>query len=257
MQTIEQSPQDISDIDVLRDMLVPLLQDHRRPNLLQRFVTVSAYSSTIREQNEMAANPEWALFLIERHTAKRHYSHARRILRVVLAKNPHNTKALEFLGIVNAQQGRRGDAIKALEIAQSIKPDKVNLYDEGIIDLEAGEFEQASEAFENARKLGGDRADEHVGKAIVLDKAGNRRRAVKELEAALSLHRDEALSDSYNAYVRTLNMLYSPLSLSRSLAWFLKYQVRSDHHIEHYDSSASRLELPEDERKERVLEIGE
>jgi len=112
---------------------------------------------------------------------------AEKALLTILRIDEKNTAAYNRLGILYAKQREYKDAIDCFEIASSIEPSASSLHNLGLIYYETGSYEKAMSAFEMALGLEDSFAARHIAYAKVLEKVGNDKKMIEELERAAEL----------------------------------------------------------------------
>ncbi len=112
---------------------------------------------------------------------------AEKALLSILKIDQKNTAAYNRLGILYAKQREYKDAIDCFEIASSIEPSASSLHNLGLIYYETGSYEKAMSAFEMALSLEDGLAARHIAYAKVLEKVGNDKKMIEELERAAEL----------------------------------------------------------------------
>ncbi|MEK7472207.1 MAG: tetratricopeptide repeat protein [Patescibacteria group bacterium] len=112
---------------------------------------------------------------------------AEKALLTILRIDEKNTAAYNRLGILYAKQREYKDAIDCFEIASSIEPSASSLHNLGLIYYETGSYEKAMSAFEMALGLEDSLAARHIAYAKVLEKVGNDKKMIEELERAAEL----------------------------------------------------------------------
>lgn len=118
------------------------------------------------------------------------YLRAEKALLTILRVDERNARAYNRLGILYAKQQQYNDAIECFEIAQSLEPSASSLHNVGLIYLEVGKLDKARQAFEQALNLEGDVAARHIAYAKVLEKLGDTKHMLSELEKAVNLERN-------------------------------------------------------------------
>lgn len=118
------------------------------------------------------------------------YLRAEKALLTILRVDERNARAYNRLGILYAKQQQYNDAIECFEIAQSLEPSASSLHNVGLIYYEVGQLEKARQAFEQALSLESDVASRHIAYAKVLEKQGDTKRMISELETAVNLERN-------------------------------------------------------------------
>lgn len=118
------------------------------------------------------------------------YLRAEKALLTILRVDERNARAYNRLGILYAKQQQFNDAIECFEIAQSLEPSASSLHNVGLIYYEVGQLEKARQAFEQALELESDVASRHIAYAKVLEKQGDTKKMISELEAAVNLERN-------------------------------------------------------------------
>jgi tetratricopeptide (TPR) repeat protein len=112
---------------------------------------------------------------------------AEKALLTILKIDEKNAAAYNRLGILYAKQREYADAIDCFEIASSIEVSASSLHNLGLIYYETGDYTKAAVAFEDALELEGDLATRHIAYAKVLEKLGNNKKMLSELERASEL----------------------------------------------------------------------
>jgi len=112
---------------------------------------------------------------------------AEKALLTILKIDEKNAAAYNRLGILYAKQREYRDAIDCFEIASSIEPSASSLHNLGLIYYETENYQKAATAFEQALKLEDNLAARHVAYAKVLEKLGNDKLMLQELEKAAEL----------------------------------------------------------------------
>jgi tetratricopeptide (TPR) repeat protein len=112
---------------------------------------------------------------------------AEKALLTILKIDEKNAAAYNRLGILYAKQHEYKDAIDCFEIASSIEPSASSLHNLGLIYYETENYDKAATAFEEALKLEDNLAARHIAYAKVLEKLGNDKHMLQELERAVEL----------------------------------------------------------------------
>lgn len=115
------------------------------------------------------------------------YLRAEKALLTILRVDEKNATAYNRLGILYAKQRAYKDAIECFEIAQSLEPSASSLHNVGLIYFETGDYAKAALAFEQALLLEGELAARHIAYAKTLEKLGNTKKMIEELEKAVEL----------------------------------------------------------------------
>lgn len=118
------------------------------------------------------------------------YLRAEKALLTILKVDERNARAYNRLGILYAKQQQYNDAIECFEIAQSLEPSASSLHNVGLIYYEVGKYDKARQAFEQALELEKDVAARHIAYAKVLEKQGDNKKMIEELETAVNLERN-------------------------------------------------------------------
>jgi superkiller protein 3 len=118
---------------------------------------------------------------------KKNYQRAEKALLMVLRVDERNAVAYNRLGMLFAKQQDYEDAIECFEIAQSLAPSASSFHNVGLVYMEVGDYEKAALAMEQAMKLEENSAFRHISYAQVLEKLGNRKLMIEELEKAVEL----------------------------------------------------------------------
>lgn len=112
---------------------------------------------------------------------------AEKALLAILKIDQKNAAAYNRLGILYAKQKEYKDAIDCFEIACSIEPTASSLHNLGLIFYETENYERSITAFDEALKLDPEMAARHIAIAKALEKVGNEKRMIDELEKAVEL----------------------------------------------------------------------
>jgi tetratricopeptide (TPR) repeat protein len=116
-----------------------------------------------------------------------HFLRAEKALLTILKIDEKNAAAYNRLGILYAKQKEYRDAIDCFEIATSIEATSSSLHNLGLIYYETENYDKAAVAFEQALKLEDNLAARHVAYAKVVEKLGNEKLMLQELERAVEL----------------------------------------------------------------------
>jgi len=126
---------------------------------------------------------------------------AEKALLTILKIDNKNAPAYNRLGILYAKQKEYKDAIDCFEIASSIEPTPTSIHNLGLIYYETENYQKAMQAFELALKMEDNLATRHIAYAKVLEKLGNTKLMISELEKATELEPNvESYSLLRNAY---------------------------------------------------------
>lgn len=120
---------------------------------------------------------------------------AEKALLAILKIDEKNAAAYNRLGILYAKQKEYKDAIDCFEIACSIEPTASSLHNLGLIFYETENYQKSVTAFDEALKLDEEMAARHIAIAKALEKLGNEKRMIIELEKAVEL---EPTHEAYN-----------------------------------------------------------
>lgn len=112
---------------------------------------------------------------------------AEKALLTILKIDEKNAAAYNRLGILYAKQKEFKDAIDCFEIACSIEPTASSLHNLGLIFYETENYQKSVTAFDEALKLDEEMAARHIALAKALEKLGNEKRMLAELERAAEL----------------------------------------------------------------------
>ena len=112
---------------------------------------------------------------------------AEKALLTILKIDEKNAAAYNRLGILYAKQKEFKDAIDCFEIACSIEPTASSLHNLGLIFYETENYHKSVTAFDEALKLDEEMAARHIAIAKALEKLGNEKRMIIELERAAEL----------------------------------------------------------------------
>lgn len=115
------------------------------------------------------------------------YERAEKALLTILRVNERDARAYSHLGILYAKRGELGDAIDCFEIAQSLEPSASALHNVGLIYMETDQLDKAAKAFEQAISLEEDVASRHIAYAKVLERTGQTRKMIDELQRVVEL----------------------------------------------------------------------
>lgn len=118
------------------------------------------------------------------------YLRAEKALLTILRVDERNARAYNRLGILYAKEQQFNDAIECFEIAQSLEPSASSLHNVGLIYYEVGQLGKARQAFEQALDIESNVASRHIAYAKVLERQGDTKRMISELEAAVNLERN-------------------------------------------------------------------
>ena len=116
-----------------------------------------------------------------------HLLRAEKALLTILKIDEKNAAAYNRLGILYAKQKEFKDAIDCFEIACSIEPTASSLHNLGLIFYETENYHKSVTAFDEALKLDEEMAARHIALAKALEKLGNEKRVLSELERAAEL----------------------------------------------------------------------
>src|SRR5689334_23570435 len=176
--------------------------------LILRF-EVLAYIATTLKEDEFSAIPRkisdkmgqlWDI--AHQGMRENRFLRAEKALLTILKIDEKNAAAYNRLGILYAKQKEYRDAIDCFEIASSIEATPSSLHNLGLIYYETENYEKAATAFEQALKLEDNLAARHVAYAKVLEKLGNDKQMLQELETAAELEPNtETYTLLHKAYV--------------------------------------------------------
>lgn len=142
---------------------------------------------------------------------------AEKALLTILKIDEKNAAAYNRLGILYAKQREYRDAIDCFEIASSIEPSASSLHNLGLIYYETENYQKAATAFEQAIKLEDNLAARHIAYAKVLEKLGNDKLMLQELEKAAELEPNvETYTLLANSY-ESRGMLEEAVTLRKKL----------------------------------------
>jgi tetratricopeptide (TPR) repeat protein len=131
---------------------------------------------------------------------------AQKQFEIVLAADPQDTVALQYLGLVAQKRGDPAGALGLYDRALAIDPEDASIHvDRGIALMDLGRAPEAREAFARALELAPDDARAHLFAGIAAYRAGSYAEAKPHLDRAAALDpelRDEAryytgLSDAF------------------------------------------------------------
>lgn len=154
------------------------------------------------------------------------YARAEKALLMILRVDERSAIAYNRLGMLFAKQRDFNDAIECFEIAQSLAPSASSFHNVGLIHMEIGELEKAALAMEQAMKFEPDSAFRHISYAQILEKLGNKKVMINELEKAVELEPTPQVlrilaqaydEDDRKQLARSLRTRATKLSQSRSV----------------------------------------
>jgi tetratricopeptide (TPR) repeat protein len=129
---------------------------------------------------------------------------AEKALLTILKIDEKNAAAYNRLGILYAKQKEYKDAIDCFEIACSIEPTASSLHNLGLIYYETENYSKSVTAFEEALKLEDSLAARHIALAKALEKIGNHKGMIDELEKAADV---EPNHETFTILARTYRSL--------------------------------------------------
>src|SRR5690606_37198861 len=112
---------------------------------------------------------------------------AEKALLTILRVGERNASAYNRLGILYAKQKQFKEAIECFEIAQSLEPSASSLHNVGLIYFETQQYDKAMLAFEQALSMDDQVPSRHIAYAKVLERVGDRKKAIASLEQAVRL----------------------------------------------------------------------
>jgi tetratricopeptide (TPR) repeat protein len=126
---------------------------------------------------------------------------AEKALLTILKIDQKNAAAYNRLGILYAKQKEFKDAIDCFEIASTLEASASSLHNLGLIYYETGAYSKAVIAFQEALGYEDELAARHIAYAKALEKVGDDRKMLVELERAVELEPNkETLNLLQNAY---------------------------------------------------------
>jgi tetratricopeptide (TPR) repeat protein len=126
---------------------------------------------------------------------------AEKALLTILKMDQKNAAAYNRLGILYAKQKEFKDAIDCFEIASTLEASASSLHNLGLIYYETGEYAKAVIAFQEALDYEDELASRHIAFAKALEKVGDEKKMLSELERAAELEPNkETLTLLLNAY---------------------------------------------------------
>lgn len=126
---------------------------------------------------------------------------AEKALLTILKIDQKNAAAYNRLGILYAKQKEFKDAIDCFEIASTLEGSASSLHNLGLIYYETGDYSKAVIAFQQALDYEDELASRHIAYAKALEKVGDTKRMLTELERAVELETNkETLGLLLNAY---------------------------------------------------------
>ncbi len=128
---------------------------------------------------------------------------AEKALLTILRIDQKNAAAYNRLGILYAKQKEFKDAIDCFEIASTLEASASSLHNLGLIYYETGEYAKSVIAFQKALDYEDELAARHIAYAKALEKVGEEKKMLAELEKAAELEPNretlELLRDAYDA----------------------------------------------------------
>lgn len=112
---------------------------------------------------------------------------AEKALLTILRIDQKNAAAYNRLGILYAKQKEFKDAIDCFEIASTLESGASSLHNLGLIYYETGDYAKAVIAFQEALDYEDELAARHIAYAKALEKVGDEKRMLMELERAVEL----------------------------------------------------------------------
>jgi tetratricopeptide (TPR) repeat protein len=112
---------------------------------------------------------------------------AEKALLTILKMDQKNAAAYNRLGILYAKQKEYKDAIDCFEIASTLEASASSLHNLGLIYYETGEYAKAVIAFQEALDYEDELASRHIAFAKALEKVGDDKKMLGELERAAEL----------------------------------------------------------------------
>lgn len=126
---------------------------------------------------------------------------AEKALLTILKMDQKNAAAYNRLGILYAKQKEFKDAIDCFEIASTLEASASSLHNLGLIYYETGDYSKAVIAFQEALDYEDELAARHIAYAKALEKVGDDKKMIAELERAVELEPNkETLNLLLNAY---------------------------------------------------------
>lgn len=115
------------------------------------------------------------------------YQRAEKALLMILRADDRNAVAYNRLGMIFAKQGDYEDAIECFEIAQSLAPLASSFHNVGLVYMDVGDYDKAVLAMKQAMEMEEGVAFRHISYAQALEKIGDKKGVIKELERAVEL----------------------------------------------------------------------
>lgn len=112
---------------------------------------------------------------------------AEKALLTILRIDQKNAAAYNRLGILYAKQKEFKDAIDCFEIASTLEASASSLHNLGLIYYETGDYAKAVIAFQEALDYEDELAARHIAYAKALEKVGDDKKMLSELERAVEL----------------------------------------------------------------------
>ncbi|MEM0907213.1 MAG: tetratricopeptide repeat protein [Pseudomonadota bacterium] len=118
---------------------------------------------------------------------------AEKIYLALLAHQPENSDALQFLGVLRHNQGRNEDAINLLKQASALDPDNPGLLlNMGNVMIEAGDADEAVSVYQDVLKLAPKSAEAWSNAGVLLRTVGQLDLAEEALRKSIELNPEEA-----------------------------------------------------------------
>jgi Tfp pilus assembly protein PilF len=109
---------------------------------------------------------------------------AERSLLALLKLDEKNVGAYNRLGIIYARQGLKKEAIECFEISNSLNPSASSLHNLALVYFGDGQYQKAAHTFEHAIEKDPENVTRYIALAKTLEKMGDPKSALKELERA-------------------------------------------------------------------------
>jgi tetratricopeptide (TPR) repeat protein len=118
---------------------------------------------------------------------KKDTSRAERSLLALLKLDEKNIGAYNKLGMIYNNQGLKKEAIECFEIINGISPSASSLHNLAIVYFSDAQYEKAARIFEQAIEKDPENPNRRIALAKTLEKMGEPKAAIKELEKAHGL----------------------------------------------------------------------
>ncbi|WMS44082.1 tetratricopeptide repeat protein [Acuticoccus sp. MNP-M23] len=149
--------------------------------------------ASARPRERVVTSPQEALQLAVEMHRRGNVEQAEEIYTAVLAHEPDNSSALQFLGVLRHGQGRETEALDLLQRATEAAPDSPGTFmNYGNVLLEAGEADSAVDAYKRMLELAPDHAGAWNNMGVLLRTLGRIEVAEEALRKAIALAPEDA-----------------------------------------------------------------